>query len=128
MYNNMIINLIQSIMIVILGATVIKLYHDLKQEQIANLFLSDRLNNHIRELVLGSKNNVKEDITNNIADLLVTSNSDRKKYISMICEIKNKQKQNIEKMLKEDNVVDDDKMVDIFGRIMLKRDELMKGS
>ena len=118
--------ILYNIIIVVLGATVVKLYNDLIQKQKEHLFLLEGLRNNIREVVLGSKDNVKEDITNNISDLLITSNSDREKYISMICEIKNKQKQNIEKMLKEDNVVDDDKMVDIFSRIMLKVNELEK--
>ena len=99
---------------------------DLRQIRYENMFLSRGFNRHIRELVYGSKDNVKEDITNNISNLLITSNSDREKYIDMVCEIKNKQKQNIEKMLKEENVVDDDKMVDIFARIMLKVNELEK--
>ena len=118
--------ILYNIIIVVLGVTVVKLYNDLIQKQKEHLFLLDGLRNNIREVVLGSKNNVNEDITNNISDLLITSNSDREKYISMICEIKNKQKQNIEKMLKEDNMVDDDKMVDIFTRIMLKVNELEK--
>ena len=118
--------ILYNIIIVVLGATVVKLYNDLIQKQKEHLFLLEGLRNNIREVVLGSKDNVNEDITNNISDLLITSNSDREKYISMICEIKNKQKQNIEKMLKEDNVVDDDKMVDIFTRIMLKVNELEK--
>lgn len=118
--------ILYNIIIVVLGATVVKLYTDLIQKQKEHLFLLEGLRNNIREVVLGSKDNVNEDITNNISDLLITSNSDREKYISMICEIKNKQKQNIEKMLKEDNVVDDDKMVDIFSRIMLKVNELEK--
>ena len=118
--------ILYNIIIIVLGATVVKLYNDLIQKQKEHLFLLEGLRNNIREVVLGSKDNVNEDITNNISDLLISSNSDREKYISMICEIKNKQKQNIEKMLKEDNVVDDDKMVDIFSRIMLKVNELEK--
>ena len=94
--------ILYNIIIVVLGVTVVKLYNDLIQKQKEHLFLLDGLRNNIREVVLGSKNNVNEDITNNISDLLITSNSDREKYISMICEIKNKQKQNIEKMLKEE--------------------------
>ena len=118
--------IIYNIIIVVLGATVVKLYNDLIQKQKEHLFLLRGLRENIREVVLGSKDNVNEDITNNISDLLITSNSDREKYITMICEIKNKQKQNIEKMLREDNVVDDDKMVDIFTRILLKVNELEK--